>query len=198
MKKLFLLITLTTAYSIAECQLDKGIWLGGGSGSFSSYKETIDDGTPNPVSKYTDIQISASIGYFIIDKLALGLTPSFSFNHGKEIGRTVYIVSPTIFAIGPFVRYYFLNKEKPFNLLADTRFTIGTIRSPSPSAYHKGNQYKYSIMAGPELFLNSSIGIEFLMGYHFMKEKITHDFARIRTNSGFSTSIGIQLHLEKL
>jgi hypothetical protein len=198
MKKIFLLFILLYACLSGFSQLDKGIWLAGGSGSFYSYKETTDDATRNQVFKYTDIQLSANIGYFILDKLALGISPSFSFNHGKEIGRAVYIVAPTILAIGPFVRYYFLNTEKEFNLLADTRFTIGTIRAPSPSYYHKGNQYKFSIMAGPELFLNSSIGLELLIGYYSMKEKIYTDTRHSTTNSGFKATIGIQLHLEKL
>jgi len=197
MTKITMLFAFLITILCASAQLDKGTWLGGGNGSFYTYTEKFDDPVSDPDAKYTNINISLNAGYFIMDKLAIGLNPAYYFYKGKQIGVTIYYEKPTNFTIGPFVRYYLLNKEKQFNMLIDSRYTIGFLNSKRGASY-KGNLYTFSIAAGPEVFFNSSVGLEFLMGYTFLKEKFHGSYNRIRTNSGFRIAAGIQMHLQNL
>ena len=111
--------------TIATAQLDKGVWLGGGSGSFYSYNETYTSPTYNNTAKYTTIDVSASLGFFFIDKLAAGLRPTFSSYKGEVTSPGGGKTNSYKIAIGPFARYYFLNTDKPFNILADVSYQFG-------------------------------------------------------------------------
>jgi hypothetical protein len=147
-------------------------------------------------AKYTNIDISAVIGYFIIDKLAVGLAPIFSFDKGTT-SEGALVTKGTQLAIGPFIRYYFLNKEKDFNILSQISYQVGVNSSPAPPK-SKGKYNKFSAMAGAEMFFNSSVGIEILLGYKATTQTIEnspYEFSNI--NKGFQVSIGFQIHLEK-
>lgn len=195
MKKLSLFITLTIAYSVARCQLDKGIWLVGGSGSFYHYHQKFNSQLFDSDAEYTEIELSVSIGCFIIDKLAVGLSPSFAYENGN-IENQGYSYSPTKYSIAPFARYYFLNKGNQFNILADVRYSLGIIKMPHPPK-DKGTINNFTIMAGPEVFFNSSVGMELLMGYSIKKEQLNGGNFYKDFRKGFQASIGFQLHLEK-
>jgi len=70
---IFLVCLLLSLYSIG--QLEKRNWLIGGSGNLFSFNEKYTYPTFSGTSKYTDIELSASIGYFLFDKFSTGLRP---------------------------------------------------------------------------------------------------------------------------
>ena len=96
---------------VANAQITKGNWMVGGDGNYTNSK------TINPkneiISSGNSIRLFPNIGYFIVDKLALGINTNFNF--GKNVG----IPSNTDFGAGPFIRYYFLKPEKMINLFID-------------------------------------------------------------------------------
>lgn len=90
----------------------------GGSGNLNSYNE--DYTYPSSqfgTAKSTEINLSVSGGYFIIDKLAGGLRPTFFFIKGESSGGGKW--NQYRLAIGPYVRYYLLKDDNQFNLLTD-------------------------------------------------------------------------------
>lgn len=190
MKKILLLLTLTSSYSMAQCQLNKGIWLVGGSGKFYSYNESNSSSTLGHNAKNTQIDISPSIGYFVADKLAFGLRSTFSSIKAK--GTSPGDISENIqrYWIGPFGRYYFLKKDKQYNLLTDVTYQFGFL-----GGLANGNLRTFSALAGPVIYFNSSVGIELLLGYSYRKEDVKDANKDIR--KGFQTAIGFQIHLEK-
>lgn len=195
MKKLFLLLTLTTAYSMAQCQLDKGVWLAGGSGDLYSYNEEYTAPSVNFTGKYRSLDLSASIGYFFANKLTGGLRPYLSIYRGKssEGGSA----NDLKVAGGPFLRYYFLKEDKQFNLLADISYQFG-INEARNGDNPKGKFNIFSIMAGIEAFFNSSIGLELLIGYKNQLATFDNSPSAYSSNrKGIQTSIGFQLHLQK-
>jgi hypothetical protein len=201
MKKLFLLITLPMAYCTAQCQLDKGIWLVGGSGSFYNYHEDYNSQQTTFTAKYTEIDISASVGYFVADKLATGLRPTFSSAKGVAMQNGIPNGSSNDnkMAVGPFVRYYFLPMDRSFNLLSDVSYQWG-ITQRLGALHEKGKNNTFSIMAGPEVFFNSSAGLEILLGYSQNISSIENSLPEANSNinkKGLQISIGFQLHLEK-
>lgn len=191
------LISIVSIFSCsysAQAQLDKGVWLVGGSGSFYSYNQNYSISSSDFTGKYTEIDLSASIGYFFMDKFSAGLRPYFNSNQGisSGVGASLY----SRFAIGPFVRYYFLNPDRQFNILTDVSYQIGT----SNLFYEKknGKLNTLSIMAGVELFFNSTIGMEILAGYRNRLESNDNGPEKPHSNrKGLQVSIGFQFHLEK-
>lgn len=202
MKQAILFTTLVFSFSFSSiAQLDKKNWLVGGSGSFNSKNDNFQATTVTSEYTRTSIQLSPNIGYFIADKLSVGLKTSLSWNKNKGLtANTTYSTSTaTRFDYGPFLRYYFLDKEKPFNLLADVTYQLGNLKLTAD----KGNRSNLSFMAGPVIYFNSSIGLELLLGYKIEKEKLTKStstpqFLYTQLQKGVQVSIGFQFYLEKI
>jgi len=205
MKRKFILLFFAFITTInANAQLTKNYWLIGGSGSFKTYKSNETFMFPVSTGEYTEIQRNIKqfdavpkVGYFIVDKFAVGLSASFSSAkstsktlNGSASGGSSKSYS---FSAGPFMRYYFLDEDKPFNILTEINYQYGK----SINLDEKGSINKFILLIGPEIFLNSSTGLEFLMGYDYNKIKMENKNSVSTTNNGFFFAIGFQLHLEK-
>jgi hypothetical protein len=200
MKTIKLLLTVTLLFTInSYSQLDKKTWLVGGSGSFDSYKQEqsfISQGTGVPINveyNHSNINLSANVGYFILDKFVSGLKFSYSDLYGADGAIGGIEISG-----GPFLRYYILKKEKHFNILSEVNYQYGIIGDGrSNSGGNDGTLNTFSFFVGPELFFNSSVGIELLLGYRNFKRTM-NDSSDISINeNGFQIAIGFQIHLEK-
>lgn len=162
----------------------------GGTGKFYSYNSTLSSVNNRIEFNYTQIDLSPSIGYFILDKLAVGVRPTFSFIKGKYSAGTIS-TNVQRYWIGPFGRYYFLNLEKQFNIVTDMSYQVGIFNAGG----QKGNLSTFSALAGPVLYFNSSVGLEFLLGYSYNKEDVERATKEIK--KGIQISVGFQIHLEK-
>ncbi len=192
--KIFLLLLMLSPLSINTYgQLMKNTWLIGGTGSSYTYTDNTSYQSGSYTSKYTSVDISASVGYFVMDKLAGGLRPTFSSYKGSTSGGGS--TNSYRLAIGPFVRYYFLNEEKRFNLLADICYQAG-INDWKDGYPAKGKYNTFYLQAGAEFFFNSSVGLEFLIGYKSQIASIDNSPSGYDRNvEGLQTSIGFQFHL---
>jgi len=175
-KKLLFIITIAVFSTNVNCQITKGNWLVSGSLSFSRLQSSSE---ATLQFKQTNFQISPTIGYFLKDKFALGLRPSLSY------GSNTIANSSTAFNVGPFARYYFLNSEKIFNLFCEGSYSYGTI-----SGGQKLNTYAFN--AGPVLYFNSAVGLEFILGYSVSKV-----IGFKGNNTAMQAGIGFQFHLER-
>ncbi len=164
-------------------QITKSNWMVGGNGEFYYDKTTFSTGE----SSSSNISISPKIGYFIKDKFVLGLFGSLGTVTTKTNAlKTRY----SAYGIGPFTRYYFLSTEDNINLLFEINGAYN--EQSNSSVTSKSSFISYSAMTGPVIFLNTSVGVEFLLGYKGYKETKTD----VR-NGGVHFNIGIQVHLEK-
>lgn len=177
--------------TVSQGQLTKGNWLVGGTGKFFSYSQSSTSSDFSVVGKYNQIDISPAVGYFVIDKLAFGLKPTFSSINGKSITTEGISTNVQRYWIGPFGRYYFLNSEKQYNIVTDVSYQFGFLGG----GLVKGSLSTFSALAGPVIYFNSSVGIEFLLGYNYTKEDAEKGNKDIK--KGFQTSVGLQIHLEK-
>ena len=200
MKQIILLLLLSSAFT-SYGQLTKKNWLVGGSGSFYSYNENYSNPTFTQTARYTSIDVAASVGYFIVDKFAAGLRPSFSSYKGEVVRVSVGSGGNTNsykLAIGPFARYYFLNTDRSFNILGDVSYQLGLYQILG-GFHEKGKNNTFSVMGGTEVFFNRTAGVEILLGYAKSIVSIENSPGAFnRTKSGFQVSIGFTLHLEKL
>jgi hypothetical protein len=197
MKHIVLIILFITSFTLVSyAQLDKGTWLTGGSGSFFSYSQDYESNLLNGKTNYTQLNLNGALGYFAIDKLALGLKSSFRYLNSSEGGP----FATTRFLFGPNLRYYFLDADKPFNIVTDIDYQTGIFNNPRKGPDYKGKTYSYSAMTGMEAFFNSTVGLELLIGYQRTFEgfinnpEINVDYSD--TRSGIFLNIGFKIHLE--
>lgn len=186
-------ISIFTFSLSTTAQLTKDNWLVGGAGNFLSSKNTYVSSTLSSTTDVIYLNISSDIGYFIMDKLAAGLKVSYS-----KIKENVRISglnnNSNRFEFGPFARYYFLNADKQYNIITDVSYQYGLYWF-TPT---KGDIHTFSASGGPVIFFNSSVGLEFLLGYYDRKEIIRGENSDIiNQKKGFQMSIGFQIHLEK-
>lgn len=200
MKPIFFITIALFIATSSFAQLEKGTWLVDGSGSFYSYTDNYTSQQLTQTGKWTDIDLSASVGYFVIDKLCGGIRPLFSSSKGtdKSTTGTISTGNQYYFSVGPFARYYFLDKDKPFNILTDIGYQLGI--NKYLGALHQTGKYNiFSANAGIEAFFNSTAGIEILLGYYNKVISIDDNTtgAFNDTKKGFQVSVGFQLHLIK-
>ena len=199
MKYTISLFTFLLYANIVTAQLTKGNWLFNGNGDFYSYKNNyiIHDFNGSDLSissKVTSITLSSNIGYFVTDKLAFGLKPTAFFFKNKgsvdTVNSNIINQSTEKYGLGPFARYYFLDKKKEYNILVDASYQFSIYFN---DGIRSGSFNTFSIAVGPVIYFNSSVGIEFLVGYRYGTQS-TGDRS---THKGVHVGIGFQIHLDK-
>lgn len=189
MKKLLFTFFFFLFFQFSKGQLTQGNWLTGGSASFSSTNSNYSNQTMNAKSEEIYLALSPNMGYFLLDKFALGVSPAFTWGKGEfESGITT---NTKRFLIGPFARLYLLNTERPFNILTNASYQFGLYSSEGA----KGKINTFSVGAGPVIFFNSSVALEVILGYGSRVEDVKGVYKS--TQSGFQMGIGFQIHLEK-
>lgn len=178
MIKIFLSFTLVILFSISNAQITKGNWMVGGSGTFSKQEQESIVGK----IKSTRLILIPNIGYFFVDKFAAGIKPSLDINKNTVNGNKI---ASNLVGVGPFVRYYFLPVDNIVNLFAEADY-----RYSSGSEGTRQNLYCFS--AGPVLYFNTSVGLEFTLNYEIVKRGDAAISAKT-----FFLGIGFQIHLEK-
>lgn len=172
---------------------DAGAWAayqrklaGGGAVSYSSIQRN--SGFYGLDQAAYDIQLSPSGGYFVRDKLALGMKLGYNGMGSRSQGGQGFNQYHDFF-LAPFARYYLLPKEKIINLLIDGSYQYGFIKSRSPEL---NNRHSFQFQTGPVVYFNSSVGLEFLVSYTASKFS---NFSGIDNTIRFG--LGLQVHLEK-
>jgi len=84
----------------------------------------------------------------------------------------------------------------PYNILAEVNYQFGYLIDRTTQV-SDGKISKFSFLVGPEIFLNSSVGIEVILGYKYYKEKWDMINQNTSKSNGFYVAVGIQFHLEK-
>jgi hypothetical protein len=121
-----------------------------------------------------------------MDKLAGGIRVGYQRNN---IVNSTYTNKYNDYSLAPFVRYYFLSKNEKFNLFADASYKKTWTKYDYFYDTQKSNGY--SIAAGPVLFLNPHVALEFTIGYAYDKVE-----EQLKEHT-IETGIGLQIHLGK-
>ncbi|UOK43079.1 MULTISPECIES: hypothetical protein [Flavobacterium] len=176
--KFLLFITLVSFFT-SNAQITKGNWMVGGDASYTNSKVT--DSNNKIIGSSNSVRIFPNIGYFVIDKFALGINGNF--NYGKGNGSA----SSIGYGAGPFARYYFLDTENSINLFAEANYNYWISKT---QGFDSGNGSSYKFKVGPVIYFNSSVGLEMSLSYN--TEKLS-DY----TSKYFIVGFGLQVHLEK-
>lgn len=200
MKKIVLFVFSAFILKYSSAQISKGNWLVGGSGFFSLTTSNSMSGVSG--LRQTQINLSPSIAYFFFDKFAAGLKIGYSNSRNKQLNTPNYNLGKSItYSVGPFLRYYFLPTDKQFNLIIDGSYQYGiengggvvsTGSQPVDFDLTKYQKNTFTFAAGPVIYFNSSVGLEFLAAY--MTSKYANWVGR---NNTFQFGVGLQVHLER-
>lgn len=185
-KTLFLILSLNIFSFSALSQLDKKTWLVGGLASYTRAKYNSGFlGANSNVEQY-QFSISPVVGYFLVDKLCTGIVTSFQETGSREQATTIWSKFSN-YNFGPFIRYYVLKKQNLVNIIAQGYYQFGAEGSTSGL-----NKSTIAFSAGPVLYFNSSIGLEFLLSH------LTYKYRNITaTDKKLQFSLGLQIHLER-
>lgn len=176
LRKFSVLILFIILGVVSNAQLTKGNWLVGGSGSYKSEKSN--DG----VFSQKALNINPNVGYFLIDKFAVGIKPGLGYTEYK-FGNTN---KSTTLMFGPFFRYYFLSSTNQVNLFAEGTYQYAN-QKPNNQSYNI-----YTAKAGPVIYFNQSVGLEFTFEYSYLGGDPNYTFPK-----RFTIGAGLQIHLEK-
>jgi hypothetical protein len=190
MMKFIFCISILFSSAISYGQLYKNNWVLGGTGSFSQRDVTYTAQTIEYDSKHTQLTISPSVGYFLLDKLSIGIKSSLKWEKSKAYEPGGGESNITRFYGGPVIRYYLLEMDRQFNIATEGTAQFGRYLS----GIQKGPISRYSIMAGPVIFFNSSVGLEFLVGYFSNVENAKP--IQKYLERGIQMEIGLQFYLE--
>jgi hypothetical protein len=180
MKKVLMAACLLVASQSMFAQINKGQWLVGGNISFESGKDGLESADEDDI-KYSQFNFNPNAGYFLIDKLAVGLRANFySYKEKNEDDAETNLL------VGPFVRYYVLDASQKVNVFADAGFSFG-----SRGTDDKTSQNEFTISAGPAVFLSPNTALEFALYYKKAGGELYEDYKYSR----FGLNIGFQIHL---
>ena len=174
-----MLISLTL-FSQVEKPITQGNFLIGGSASanYSSNK------TESRTTKYINGGISPSLGYFVVDGMAMGLSISTSLT----LGLADYDYSYLSIGAGPFAKFY----------TSSGIFIGGSVYYSTGNSKNNSNKSTFnSLSIHPELgyayFINSKIALEASLNYSYQlynnsyenQSKATTKYNRIYFSLGF-------------
>lgn len=177
----------------ANAQITKGNWMVGGNANFSSQDTYNNKGAKNNISQKT-VQLKPNLGYFLIDKLAIGARLGYEGTFFGDYGYGA--TKSNSFFVGPFARYYFLKPEKEVNVFAESSYSLGETYYRGAIEYQNYSRLEktYSFMAGPVVYFNSSVSMEFTLQYSSTNIKYEENDL---TNNKFQVGLGLQIYLEK-
>lgn len=176
MKKLLLLVlSVFLVSSISFAQVGQGSKYVNASTSlsFSSMKYTEDYGEGSDEATYTELSISPSFGYFIMDGLAVGITALYESSKYKsgDYESDPYV----IYGLGVFGKYYYgQGAIKPFG-----KAEIGILgESYGEEDQDKASGMGFALGAGVAYFLNEYVAVEAGLDYAVsnMKNKEFDEF----------------------
>lgn len=175
--KLFICSILLLLFSnnISFSQINKGDWLIGGIINLTSQTTRNEEFS----STSTIFNSKADVGYFLIDQLAFGIKPGFYLYKDYSQLNIKY------FDLGIFSRYYFLKSNSLYNIIIQPEY----FRSFGDGGATKNT---YSLLAGPVIYFNERIGLEFNIGYSI--QNVKGNIAKFYT---LQSGIGLQIHLTK-
>ena len=138
-----------------------------------------------------EIRMNPSVGYFPADKLSVGLKATLSSGGARFPNDQAYdgtFNKSTMFDLGPFVRYYFLPTEKNVNLFSEVMYQYGYFKGISSNINGRNT---FTLSAGPVVYFNSSVGMEFLVSYS--NARFIGYEGKINT---LMTGVGFKIHLD--
>ena len=166
MKKIIpILMMLLVCNLFTQAQVEKGKWFLAGYSqmNFDVGKDKTKSGsTISENSKYFEFNFNPLAGYFVINKMPVGLFLDSYFDKYKTDN---YESKYSQYIIGPFVRYYILQLDKLFPF-AEGRIGIGQYKSKYGDNDTQIETYSSALLGvGASYFFAKHLAVDGLLGY---------------------------------
>jgi outer membrane protein len=209
MKKQYTIILfLLFGSSMLFAQVEKGKWLMACSSNIGidigKYKWEANDGGEVSEYKYTEFNITPMAGYFVIDKLAVGLFMDYYYYKDEDVDNNDTWKNSS-FVIGPFAKYYIMEYKHLWPFVGG-----GIGFGSGKTGYNDSDEAKYKILTyrlgvGATYFITDNVGLELLLGYNYDADKYESNDGYKSTNaydikdynSGFKMSVGFIVTIGK-
>ena len=200
MKKL-LLVGALALFGAMHAQTEKGSWVVSGKTglAFNSVntKYTV-QGKDFDGPKVNNFNITPSVGYFVMDDLAIGLDLGFTSTKTTFKNETVgvnYEEKTSLFTLLPNATYYFATGSN-FRPYLGAGVGYGSLTSTdfyNEKATTKGG-LAWGAKGGFVYLLNSTVGLDLGVGYNDFTTKDTVEGTEIKSNaSGIGVNAGISV-----
>ena len=196
MKKLFFLVITLAFTNVIFAQTEQGRFILSGATGLQFISSNVDyeyDGQSQGDFTQSSFSIMPSIGYFVMDNLAVGLSANFSSTTQKDEGYK-YTVSSTMLL--PTALYYF-PVEGQFKPLLQVG--AGLMSTKEKDSYAGGSdEYKMSGLAlnfggGAAYFINDSVSLNFGLSYTMANLKDSDDSNLVQKQGSFAANIGFSV-----
>ena len=210
MKKHILPIAFLLSASTLPAQYTaQGNFMMGSTLGFSAATSTItqdkgsgDVAKENPT--YTQFSIAPSIGYFLIDNLALGIGLDYTFNQVKNKNQATNKDSDLLF--GPFARYYLpMTVDMSFFLVANFGCGNSTDDQDVGGVQQNISTNIFAVGVGPgfTIFSSNAVGIETLVRYNYARSDFDTNIGAVKAKTTASTnqfdfSVGFRFYFTAL
>lgn len=203
MKKIGLLSVFAVLVQVSMVAqiLDQGNFIIGSTVGFSTANSQVNtNGVTNEGLSARQINIAPSLGYFLMDQLAVGLGADFTLNAVTQPNKDKTEDSDLLF--GPFARYYFPVEEHIAGFFV-ANFGFGNSKDEQIVGTDKQkiqtNVFAFGIGPGLTVYSKGGFGIEAIFKYNFAKSNFDTTISGVsattktRTNQ-FSLSLGVQYY----
>ncbi len=199
MKKILLVAGLAL-FGTASAQMEKGSWVIGGSTTlgFNNVNTKYSAGSES-VSEpaVSTFMVTPSVGYFVQDKVAIGLDLGFTSISQKD-GADKYTVSSL--SLMPTATYYFKGAT---NLVPYLGAGIGYASNKSTETYDgrtytdTADGFAWKAKGGLVYLLNQNVGLDLGLGYNQFTHNETENNVDYKTTVGtFGVSVGVSVFLK--
>ena len=170
-------------------------------GSFSFSTNKYKDPSPLGVDeeeKINAFNFNPNIGYFVWDKLAVGLNAALFFQTQEiDVIGIGFKLKSSIISVGPFVRYYFLdNRILPFIEGGANygRIKISNFTDPGSETLPL---FSMNSAAGVSFLLGNSASFDAAFAYGFVKYEDTVIGSEV-TNTSLGLQLGFKIFIGKM
>ena len=190
MKKPVVLIAfLLSAGTLLGQFTAQGNFMMGSTLGFSAANSTItqDYGTGDVAKEnptYTQFSIAPSVGYFLIDNLALGIGLDYTFNQVKNPNQATNKDSDLLF--GPFARYYVpMTDDMSFYLEANFGFGNSSDDQEVGGVPQNISTNIFAVGVGPgfTIFSSDAVGIETMVKYNYARSDFDTNIGGVRAKT---------------
>jgi len=198
MKKFFLLAIVLVSTNVILAQTEQGKFvLSGATGLqfLSSNIEVEYDGQSSGDMTQNSFTIIPSIGYFVMDNLAVGMTANFSSTTQKNEG---YKTKTTSTMILPTVLYYFpvAGNLKPLVQVGAGLMSFSKENKNSENSYKdKFSGLALNFGGGASYFINDYVSLNFGVSYTMANLENSNDSDYVQKQGNFAGNIGLSIFL---
>ena len=186
-----------------------GVSIGSIFSNNSNTDYTSSTGTSTTSDNDYGISINPSLGWFVSENLAVGISPTVGYTKKKQLGKSstgsTYLKDETSdysFGLGGFTRYYFESKNPSLKFFGQYNLSFGLSGSKSDGfAYETLGIYvdRYNRKSSGDLFVNTGLAfgiskflsnhtsLDFYVGYNYSYTKSNPTGTSVRDYSDPST-----------